>query len=52
MINKAKSPLLIFASRHGTIYNITPSNLPSNIPALQLCYGDFHDHITTLNNLP
>ena len=52
MINKATQPLLIFGSRHGTLYNLTPSNFPSQIPALQLCYGDFYDYLETLKNLP
>lgn len=40
--NKAK-PLLVFGTRHGTIFNLTPSHLP-NLPGLQLSVGDFYDH--------
>ena len=46
------SPLFIYGSRHGTLFNLTPTNLPKLIPAISLCYGDFHDHIDTLKNLP
>jgi hypothetical protein len=44
MLNPAnKKPLLIFGSRHGSIYNLTPTNLPE-IDAIQLSYGDFFDN--------
>ncbi len=46
------APLFIYGTRHGTLYNLTPTNLPKNIPAVQLNYGDFHDHIDALQNLP
>ena len=52
MIPKSTNPLLIFGTRHGTLYNLTPSNLPAMIPAIQLCYGDLHDYAETLSNLP
>lgn len=48
----ASTPLFIYGTRHGTLYNLTPTNMPKNIPAIQLSYGDFHDHIETLQNLP
>jgi hypothetical protein len=51
MIPKS-TPLFIYGSRHGTLYNLTPTNMPKNIPAVQLSYGDFHDHIETIANLP
>jgi hypothetical protein len=44
MLNPANTkPLLIFGSRHGSIYNLTPTNLPE-IDAIQLSYGDFFDN--------
>ena len=51
MINKT-TPLLIYGTRHGTIFNLTPSNLPNNFSAIQLSYGDFHDYLDTIANLP
>ena len=51
-MQKSTSPLLIFGTRHGTLYNMTPKNLPAHIPALQLCYGDFYDYMQTLSQLP
>ncbi len=36
-------PLLIFGSRHGSIYNLTPANLPE-LSAIQLSFGDFYDN--------
>jgi hypothetical protein len=53
MISKSTTaPLFIYGSRHGSIYNLTPTNLPKVIPAIQICYGDFHDYMETLKNLP
>ena len=53
MIQKSTtSPLLIFGTRHGTIYNLTPKNLPALLPAVQICYGDIHDSSYTLSQLP
>ena len=44
-------PLLVFGTRHGTVYNLTPNHLPP-LPGLQLSVGDFHDHRATLQSLP
>jgi hypothetical protein len=53
MLNKSTiSPLFIYGTRHGTLYNLTPTNQPKHIPAIQLSYGDFHDYIETIKNLP
>ena len=46
-----KRPLLVFGTRHGTIFNITPSHL-AEIAAVQLSVGDFYDSKETLNALP
>lgn len=51
MIQKS-TPLLIYATRHGTIYNLTPTNQPKSINAVQLCYGDLHDYKEIFRNLP
>lgn len=53
MIQKSTTaPMFIYGTRHGSFYNLTPTNLPKFIPAVQLCYGDFHDHTETIKNLP
>lgn len=44
-------PLLIFGTRHGSIYNLTPTNLP-DIPAIQLSFGDFFDNREVIKSLP
>jgi hypothetical protein len=44
-------PILIFGTRHGSVYNLTPSNLPS-IQAVQLSVGDFYESKKTIRNLP
>lgn len=44
-------PLLVFGTRHGTIYNITPSHL-ATIPGIQLSVGNFYDHKETIKELP
>ena len=46
-----KKPLLVFGTRHGMIFNITPSHLP-DLPAVQLSVGDFYDSKETLKVLP
>lgn len=52
MLKTAQSkPLLIFGTRHGCIYNLTPTNLP-DLPGVQLSFGDFFDNKETLRNLP
>ena len=51
-MQKSTNPLLIFGTRHGTLYNMTPKNLPSSVPAIQLSYGDFHDYTYTISQLP
>ena len=45
MIPKTTKPLLIYGTRHSTIYNLTPYNQPQHIAAIQLSYGDLHDYI-------
>lgn len=55
MIQKSSitaSPLFIYGSRHGALYNLTPTNIPKTIKAITLCYGDFYDHMNTIKNLP
>ena len=52
MISPSTAPLLIFSTRHGSLYNLTPTNIPALIPALQLSYGDLHHYVNTLSNLP
>lgn len=44
-------PLLIFGSRHGSIHNLTPTNLP-DLPAVQLSFGDFFDNRDVIRSLP
>lgn len=44
--------MFIYGTRHGTLYNLTPTNLPKIVPAIQLCYGDFHDYAHTIKSLP
>jgi hypothetical protein len=44
-------PVLIFGTRHGSVYNLTPSNLP-NIQGVQLSVGDFYHAKKTIENLP
>jgi hypothetical protein len=45
MIPKSTTvPLFIYGTRHGTIYNLTPTNMPKNISAIQLSFGDFYDY--------
>jgi hypothetical protein len=44
-------PLLVFGTRHGTVFNLTPNHLPS-LPGIQLSVGDFYDHKETLKELP
>ena len=51
MIPTKTKPLLVFGSRHGTIFNLTPHHLPS-LPGIQLSVGDFYDHKDTLQHLP
>ena len=51
MIESKIKPLLVFGTRHGTIFNLTPTNLP-NLPAIQLSVGDFYDHREVLRSLP
>lgn len=52
MANKTQTkPLLIFGSRHGSIYNLTPANLP-DIEAIQLSFGDFFDNKEVIKSLP
>jgi hypothetical protein len=41
----------VFGTRHGTIFNITPSHLPA-ISGVQLSVGDFYDFKETLKVLP
>jgi hypothetical protein len=43
--------LLIFGTRHGSIYNLTPTNVP-DIKAIQLSYGDFFDKKDVFKSLP
>lgn len=52
MIQETTKPLLIYGTRHGTLYNLTPCNQPEHIPAIQLSYGDLHDYVDTLQALP
>lgn len=48
----AKSkPLFVFGTRHGTIFNITPSHLPP-LSGLQLSVGDFFENKDTIKELP
>lgn len=51
MMESTIKPLLIFGTRHGTIFNLTPTHLPS-LPGIQLSVGDFYDHREVLKNLP
>lgn len=44
-------PIFIFGTRHGSVYNLTPSNLPQ-LQAVQLSVGDFFLAKKTLRNLP
>jgi len=44
-------PLFVFGTRHGTTYNLTPTNLP-NLPGIQLSLGDFYDNKETIKDLP
>ena len=46
-----KKPVFVYGTRHGTIFNITPSHLP-NLQAVQLSVGDFFDSKETLKALP
>lgn len=53
MIPKSTTaPLFIYGTRHGSLYNLTPTNQPKIIPAIQLCYGDFYDYVETIKSLP
>ncbi len=40
-------PLFVFGTRHGTIYNITPSHL-APLPAIQLSVADLYENKETL----
>lgn len=40
---KTTKPLLIFGTRHGSLYNLTPSNQPK-VSAISLSFGDFYDN--------
>jgi len=51
MIESKIKPLLIFGTRHGTIFNLTPSNLP-DLPGIHLSVGDFYDHREVIKSLP
>jgi hypothetical protein len=44
-------PLLIFGTRHGSIYNLTPANLPV-LQAIQLSFGDFFDNKEIIKSFP
>jgi hypothetical protein len=44
-------PLLVFGTRHGTVFNLTPNHLP-HLPGIQLSVGDFWDHKEALKELP
>jgi hypothetical protein len=48
---KSTKPLLVFGSRHGSIFNLTPTNMP-NLPGIQLSVGDFYDFKETIRNFP
>jgi hypothetical protein len=51
MIPIKSKPLLVFGTRHGTIFNLTPNHLPQ-LPGIQLSVGDFYDHKDALQHLP
>lgn len=51
MLHNHTKPLFVFGTRHGTIFNLTPTHLPQ-IPGIQLSVGDFYDHKDALQNLP
>ncbi len=52
MLKTAQSkPILIFGTRHGSVYNLTPTNLP-DLTAIQLSFGDFFDNKKVFSNLP
>jgi len=40
-VAQTTKPILIFGTRHGSIYNLTPTNQPK-IQAIQLSVGDFY----------
>jgi hypothetical protein len=44
-------PIFIFGTRHGSVYNLTPSNLPS-IQGVQLSVGDLYEAKKTIKSLP
>lgn len=51
MLPNTTKPLLVFGTRHGTVFNLTPTHLPQ-ISGIQLSVGDFYDHKDALQNLP
>lgn len=51
MIDTNAKPIFVFGTRHGTIYNLTPSNLPA-ISGIQLSVGDLYENKETIKELP
>lgn len=52
MQTPSTKPLLVFGSRHGSLFNLTPANIPKLLTGVQLSIGDFYDAKCTLQHLP